>query len=41
MLRNEKPWKDCEQRSDMTKFSMPVISPSPLIFVFSASEKWA
>lgn len=38
-LRDGKPLKDCKQRSDRTSFTRPVISPSPLIFVFSAS-KW-
>lgn len=28
-LRNGKPWKDYRQRSDMTRFTTPIISPSP------------
>lgn len=37
--KNGKPLKDCKQRCDITRFTMPVISPSPLIFDFSTFEK--
>lgn len=37
--RNGKPVKDYKQRSDMTRLTMPIISPSPLIFAFSVSEQ--
>lgn len=38
-LRNGKLLKDYKQRSDMTRFTMAIISPRPFIFDFSVSEQ--